>query len=81
MSIGALAMVLTGILNVEEAYSAINLKVIVFLFSMLVFSSALEISGVIKTFALFMLSKAKSPNMVLFNDITRHRVAFFSSYE
>ncbi len=65
MGIGALAMVLSGVLRVDEAYSSINLRVIVFLFSMLVFASALEISGAIEMFATYMLSRARTPNMIL----------------
>jgi len=51
MSIGASIMVLFGIVSVKETYSSINLRVIVFLFSMLAFAANLEISGVIEVFA------------------------------
>jgi Na+/H+ antiporter NhaD/arsenite permease-like protein len=64
MSIGAVLMVLFRIISVEEAYSSINLRVIAFLFGMLVFGAALEISGVIEAFAKYMLSKAKDAKMV-----------------
>jgi Na+/H+ antiporter NhaD/arsenite permease-like protein len=65
MSIGAVLMVLSGIISVEEAYSSINLRVIVFLFSMLVFAASLEISGAIEIFAIYLLSKARNAKMVL----------------
>jgi len=65
MGIGSLAMVITGVISVSDAYSSINLRVIIFLFSMLVFASALEISGAIEVFASYILSKASSPQRVL----------------
>jgi Na+/H+ antiporter NhaD/arsenite permease-like protein len=63
---GAAAMVLTGSIGVPEAYSAVNLQVIVFLFSMFVLVTALDLSGALEAFAGRVLRSAKGPRDVLY---------------
>jgi Na+/H+ antiporter NhaD/arsenite permease-like protein len=62
---GAVAMVATGCLGVTQAYSAINMPVIAFLFSMFVLVAALDIAGVLDRFANGLLRRAKKPADVL----------------
>lgn len=64
--LGAVAMVLTGSIGVPQAYSAINLQVLVFLFSMFVMVKALDISGALEGFATRLLRHARSPSQVLY---------------
>lgn len=45
--VGALATVALGVLTPQQAYSAVNLQVLVFLFSMFVVASGLKISGLL----------------------------------
>ncbi|MGA2664501.1 MAG: anion transporter [Nitrososphaerales archaeon] len=63
---GAAAMVLSGSIGVPEAYAAVNLQVIVFLFSMFVLVTALEISGALEAFASGLLRRARRPQDVLY---------------
>ena len=63
---GAAAMVLSGSIGVPEAYSAVNLQVIVFLFSMFVLVTALDLSGALEAFAGRVLRRAKGPRDVLY---------------
>jgi Na+/H+ antiporter NhaD/arsenite permease-like protein len=64
--VGAALMVLTGSIGVSEAYSAVNLQVIVFLFSMFVLVTALDISGALEAFAGRILRSARRPQDVLY---------------
>ena len=63
---GAAAMVLSGSIGVTEAYAAVNLQVIVFLFSMFVLVTALDLSGALEAFAGRVLRRAKGPRDVLY---------------
>ena len=63
---GAAAMVLSGSIGVPEAYAAVNLQVIVFLFSMFVLVTALDLSGALEAFAGRVLRRAKGPRDVLY---------------
>jgi Na+/H+ antiporter NhaD/arsenite permease-like protein len=63
---GAAAMVLSGSIGVAEAYQAVNLQVIVFLFGMFVLVTALDISGALESFANRILRNAKRPQDVLY---------------
>jgi len=66
MLIGAVAMVFTGTIEVSEAYKAINLEVIVFLFSMFAFVTALDVSGVLEDVAAKLFLKAKKPEDIIY---------------
>jgi Na+/H+ antiporter NhaD/arsenite permease-like protein len=66
MLIGAALMVGLQVIGVEDAFKAINLDVIVFLFGMFSIVSALDKSGVLKFVAVKMLSKAGNDvNLIL----------------
>lgn len=56
--VGALLTVGTGILTPQEAYSAIDMQVIVFLFSMFVIASGLKLSGFLGALGKFIGSRA-----------------------
>lgn len=63
---GAVAMVASGAVSVPEAYSAIDLPVIMFLFSMFVLVTALDLSGALEWFANELLRRSKSPAQLLY---------------
>lgn len=63
---GAAAMVISGSIGVADAYAAVNLQVIVFLFSMFVLVTALDISGALEAFAGRVLRRARRPQDVLY---------------
>ncbi len=63
---GAAAMVLSGSITVGGAYAAVNLQVIVFLFSMFVLVTALDMSGALEGFAARFLRRARRPEDVLY---------------
>ena len=58
MLIGAAVMIGLQVISLEDAFKAINLDVIIFLFGMFSIVSALDKSGVLKFVAVKMLSKA-----------------------
>ena len=58
MLIGAALMIGLQVISLEDAFKAINLDVIIFLFGMFSIVSALDRSGVLKFVAVKMLSKA-----------------------
>jgi len=66
MLIGAVTMVFSGSIGVEEAYKAINLDVIVFLFSMFTFVTALDVSGVLEEVAAKLFLKARKPEDIIY---------------
>src|SRR5712691_7753437 len=63
---GAVAMVFVGSIGVVDAYQAVNLPVITFLFSMFALVTALDISGALESFANALLRRAKKPEDVIF---------------
>ena len=66
MLIGAALMVGLKIISIQDAFKAINLDVIIFLFGMFSIVSALDRSGVLKFVAVKMLSKTGNhPNSIL----------------
>lgn len=65
MSIGAILVVLFQVTDVESALKSIQIDVILFLFGMFSIVSSLDRSGLLKVVAIKMLSKAKSPEMLL----------------
>jgi len=66
MLFGGILMIVTGVLSVDEALESINLDVILFLITLFVFSSALEISGFLKFLAYKLIKKYREPKRVLF---------------
>jgi Na+/H+ antiporter NhaD/arsenite permease-like protein len=66
MLAGAVAMVFSGCIGVAEAYRAINLEVIVFLFSMFTFVTALDVSGVLEDVAAKLFLKARKPEDIVY---------------
>ena len=66
MSIGAIFMVITQTISIQQVIGAINFHVIGFLFGMFSIMSALDKSGVLQSFAIRMISKSKnSPSTLL----------------
>ena len=63
---GAVAMVFVGSIGVVDAYRAVNLPVITFLFSMFTLVTALDISGALESFANALLRRAKKPEDVIY---------------
>jgi Na+/H+ antiporter NhaD/arsenite permease-like protein len=63
--LGAVAMVLFGMLTPREAYAAIDLDTIVFLLGMMIIVAYLEISGFFEVLELFILKRARSRGALL----------------
>lgn len=63
--IGAALMVCLHVIDIGQAYDAVNLEVIAFLFGMFSIISALERSGVLRLIAMKVLSWAKTPSQLL----------------
>ncbi len=70
MTLGALAVLLTGQISIPDAFKAINFDVIIFLFGMFIIGEALEESGYLSYLAYHLFKKAKTINalvlMILF---------------
>jgi Na+/H+ antiporter NhaD/arsenite permease-like protein len=64
--IGAAAMVASGSISVTDAYKAIDLHVIIFLFSMFTLVTALDIAGVLDAFTTRLMLRARKPEDVLY---------------
>ena len=65
MLIGATLMLTFQVIGLENAIKSIQFDVILFLFGMFSIVSALEKSGMLRLFAIKMLSKSKTPNSLL----------------
>ncbi|MDE1818196.1 MAG: citrate transporter [Thaumarchaeota archaeon] len=65
MSAGAVLMILSQVIDVRSAAQSISIDVIVFLFAMFSIVSALDRSGLLKLVAVKMMSKAKTPDLLL----------------
>jgi Na+/H+ antiporter NhaD/arsenite permease-like protein len=65
MSIGALMVLLLQIISFDQAFNAINMDVILFLFGMFVLVSGLEHSGMLRYATIKVLEYAKTPNKIL----------------
>ena len=65
MFIGAIFMVITQTISIQQVIGAINFHVIGFLFGMFSIMSALNKSGVLQSFAIRMISKKNSPSTLL----------------
>ena len=66
MFFGGILMIITGVLTVNEALQAINLDVILFLITLFVFASSLEVSGFLKYLAYKIISTYKQPRRIMF---------------
>ncbi len=65
MLIGAALMIAAQVVTIEQAFLAINLEVIAFLFGMFTIVAGLERAGVIRGLAIKLLSLAKTPSRLL----------------
>jgi Na+/H+ antiporter NhaD/arsenite permease-like protein len=65
MLIGAALMIGLQVTGVADAFKAVNLEVIAFLFGMFSLVSALERSGILRSVAVRMLARAKTPSQIL----------------
>ncbi len=65
MSAGAIFMILFQVIDIRSAVQSISIDVIVFLFAMFSIVSALDKSGLLKVVAIKMMSKAKTPDLLL----------------
>ena len=66
MLTGAVAMVFSGAISVSDAYRSVNFEVIIFLFSMFTFVTAMDVSGVLEAFATKLFLRARKPNDILY---------------
>jgi len=66
MFFGGVLMIVTGVLSVNEALQAINLDVILFLITLFIFASSLEVSGFLKYLAYKIVSSYKQPKRIMF---------------
>jgi Na+/H+ antiporter NhaD/arsenite permease-like protein len=65
MLIGAALMVCLQVIGISDAFKAVNLEVIAFLFGMFTIVSALEKAGVLRMIAIKILARAKTPAQLL----------------
>ncbi|MEM0373070.1 MAG: SLC13 family permease [Sulfolobaceae archaeon] len=66
MSLGAMLMLTSGTLSLNEALQSINLSVILFLITLFIFASALEISGFLSYIAYRIVTKYNNSKTMLF---------------
>lgn len=66
MFFGGVLMIITGVLSVNEALQSINLDVILFLITLFVFASSLEVSGFLKYLAYKIVISYKQPRRIMF---------------
>ncbi|AWR97004.1 anion transporter [Acidianus sulfidivorans JP7] len=66
MFFGGVLMIALGVITPEEGLQAINLDVILFLITIFIFASALEISGFLKFLASWIINKFRSLDRILF---------------
>ncbi|WP_338599697.1 anion transporter [Sulfolobus tengchongensis] len=66
MFFGGILMIVLGVITPEEAIQAVNMDVILFLITLFVFASALEVSGFLKLLAYKIIERYKEPKKVLF---------------
>ena len=65
MLIGAVLMVMLGVVSPSEAYASIDLQVLVFLFSLFTISSALEVSGFLTYVAHRLVSSSRKMSKLI----------------
>ena len=66
MFFGGVLMIITGVITVNEALQSVNLDVILFLITLFVFASSLEVSGFLKYLAYKIVSSYKQPRRIMF---------------
>ena len=66
MFFGGVLMIVFGIINVNQALESINLDVILFLITLFIFSSSLEVSGFLKYLAYLIINKYKESKKIMF---------------
>lgn len=65
MFLGGVLMIITGVISVNEALQSINLDVILFLITLFIFASSLEVSGFLKYLAYKIVSSYKEPRRIM----------------
>ncbi|EHP68603.1 Na+/H+ antiporter NhaD-like permease [Metallosphaera yellowstonensis MK1] len=65
MFLGGVLMVTLGVLSPQQALQSINMDVILFLVTLFIFASALEVSGFLKFLAAYIVEKLREPKRVL----------------
>jgi len=65
MFFGGVLMIVFNVINLNFALKYINLDVILFLITIFIFSSALEVSGFLKYLAYYIISKFKTPKRII----------------
>jgi len=63
--LGAVAMVLFGVISIKEAYAAIDLDIILFILGMMIIVAYAEVSGFFEIAENFILEKAKTASSLL----------------
>ena len=66
MFFAGILMIVTGVLTINEALQAINLDVILFLITLFIFASSLEVSGFLKYLAYKIVINYKQPRRIMF---------------
>lgn len=69
VTIGSTLLLLTGLLDIREAYSFIDWDVITFLLGMMIMIAYLEFSGFFEHVALYLVKKSSSPDRLLISTI------------
>ena len=64
--LGAVAMVVAGVLSLEQAYAAIDFDVLVFLLGLMLIVGYLEVGGFFEWAAEWVLRRARTPHRLLF---------------
>lgn len=64
--LGATAMVLCGVLTLDEAYAAINMDTLLFVLGMMIIIAYVEASGFFEITENFILTRARTPSALLF---------------
>ena len=77
--LGAVAMVVAGVLSLEQAYAAIDFDVLVFLLGLMLIVGYLEVGGFFEWAAEWVLRRARTPDRLLFGVVVGGGVlsAFF----
>jgi Na+/H+ antiporter NhaD/arsenite permease-like protein len=69
MFFGGVLMIVFNVINLNSALKYINMNVIIFLITIFIFSSALEVSGFLKYLAYYIISKFKTPKRIIMSII------------
>ena len=66
MLFGGVLMIIFNVLTLQEAIDSINMEVILFLITLFIFASALEVSGFLKFLAYGIIKRYKEPKRIFF---------------